>query len=273
MQHRIIFCVLAAFWATMTWLLWRSEFGEREVGTAVPIEKVWEKVLTAPDDSSLDIFHRRKKIGICRWSPNVGEDAATTGRISTYEFQPEGLIKDVSHYSIDVDGNVNLESVDGNLRFDFGMTFSTNQNWESFRLRLSVRPYSWEVRADRATEKMTLEIEDDETSTTREFSFDELRNPETLLNELAGPFALPWLGGLGLGTGSTNQQAKLGLGLQWEAHNDWMRFGHSRVRVYRIEARLLDNLKIFVFVSRVGEILWVHLPDELVLSNNAFEHF
>ncbi|MFN7140301.1 MAG: hypothetical protein ACK4UN_13275 [Limisphaerales bacterium] len=274
MQHKIIFLVLASFWATMTYLLWRNEFGHREVGSAIPVETVWQRVLTAPDDSSLDIFHHRKKIGYCRWSPNVGEDAAASGKVSTYEFQPEGIVKRVGNYTLDIEGNVNLRNLTNNLRFEYSMVFATNQAWESFRLRVSIRPNFWEITSNRESEKIHLLVNDQNGLWEHDFTFADLQNPENLVREFGGPVAVAMLGTMGLrSSSSAGTDQKFSMGLEWEAHNDWMRFGHSRVRVYRLEAKLLGKLKIFVFVSRVGEILWVHLPDELVLSNNAFEHF
>ncbi|MGZ5543809.1 MAG: hypothetical protein ACXWIU_03965, partial [Limisphaerales bacterium] len=60
--------------------------------------------------------------------------------------------------------------------------------------------------------------------------------------------------------------------LKWQAYADTMQFGHSRVGVYRLETNVFGR-KIFVFVSKVGEILWVELPDKIVLRNEAFGHF
>jgi hypothetical protein len=57
-----------------------------------------------------------------------------------------------------------------------------------------------------------------------------------------------------------------------QAHEDWMQFGHSKARAYRLEMELLGN-HIYVFTSRVGEILWVELPGNITLRNDAFEHF
>jgi hypothetical protein len=59
------------------------------------------------------------------------------------------------------------------------------------------------------------------------------------------------------------------LALKWEAHREWLRIGQNRVRVYRLEARLLDRHRIIVLVSRVGEILRVELPGELRLINDV----
>ena len=82
-----------------------------------------------------------------------------------------------------------------------------------------------------------------------------------------------WLLMAGLGpTIHTNALPLSSMGLKWTAHNHLMQFGHSKVRVYKLETKIFDR-PIFIFVSRVGEILWVHLPDDLVLSNDAFTHF
>ena len=47
------FSVILVFWLVMNGLLWRSEFGSgNKTGSTVPTSLVWEKILTAPDDSS-----------------------------------------------------------------------------------------------------------------------------------------------------------------------------------------------------------------------------
>ena len=78
MFGRLVFPLIALFWVVMNFLLWRSEFGGRgEIGGAVPVEVVWNKILTAPDDSALEVSHRGTKIGYFRWRANVGEEQAT----------------------------------------------------------------------------------------------------------------------------------------------------------------------------------------------------
>ena len=60
--------------------------------------------------------------------------------------------------------------------------------------------------------------------------------------------------------------------MQWVARNDWLKIGHAQVRVYRLQARLLDRYQIVVLVSRVGEILRVELPNGLLLVNEALSN-
>ena len=270
--QRLAFLSIAVFFVVMNVLLWRQEFGKHDIGTTIPADKVWEKVLTAPDNSSLDIVHEGKKIGYCRWSPNVGEETET-GKINTDEFEPEGMVQQLSHYTIELDGNIQLKQLtNSNVRFDLSIKLSTNQNWQDFNLRISMRPDTWQLSANAAEQKLHFFMEDNTGSWEQSYGFEELQHPEKIVQDLGGPMALAFLGGLGLSPSKQNV-SKLSLGLKWEAHNDWMRFGHSRVRVYRLEAKLLDRFKIFIFVSRVGEILWVHLPGDYVLSNDAFGHF
>ncbi len=96
-------------------------------------------------------------------------------------------------------------------------------------------------------------------------TFEELRNPQTLLRDFGAPAFLGFLGGpLRLPTASA-----ITLGLKWEACNDWLKIGRSQVRTYRLQAHLLDRYHVTVFVSRAGELLRVELPTDIVLVNEA----
>ena len=67
MRSRFLFLFITLFWLTMNFLLWRSEFGgHQKVGSAVSLDVVVEKILTAPDASSLEVYHHGNKIGFCR---------------------------------------------------------------------------------------------------------------------------------------------------------------------------------------------------------------
>ena len=93
-----------------------------------------------------------------------------------------------------------------------------------------------------------------------------------LLAGLGLPPATAWLATLAQGF-KLPDPTTLALGLAWEARSDWFKLGHSRLRVYRVEARLLDKYRATVVLSRVGEILRVELPDDLVLVNEALANF
>jgi hypothetical protein len=56
--------------------------------------------------------------------------------------------------------------------------------------------------------------------------------------------------------------------MQWEAHEDRMKFGQSYMRVYRLDSFFLGQ-RVELVVSRIGEILWVDLPFKISLRNQA----
>ena len=54
---------------------------------------------------------------------------------------------------------------------------------------------------------------------------------------------------------------------EWVVYNDAVRLGSTRVRIYRIEAKLPGDRAVTVLVSRVGEILQVDFPGQLQITN------
>lgn len=274
MRSRFLFLALTLFWLAMNFLLWRSEFvGREHVGSAVSLDLVLDKVLTAPDPSSLEIYHHGKKIGFCRLAASVGMEAS---KKFSEDFAPEGMVAQPTNYKLDLEGNVTFTDSTNRLRFEMDFKLSTNRVWQEFNLRAHLRPAAWELHASAAEKKVRFVVDDVGDRWEQSFTFEQLRHPQTLLQEFGGPVALTIFGALGnLGlnaTGDTNAPP-LSFALQWQANNDFMRFGHSKVRVYRLYAKALGRFEIFIFVSRVGEILWVELPDQLILSNDAFTHF
>ena len=272
MLPRLFFLLITLFWLTMNFLLWRSEFGgHKQVGSSVSIETVWNKVLTAPDASSLEIYYHGKKIGFCRWAASVGTLASKN---LTNEFQPEGMVEQPSNYNLDLEGNATLTGTTNRLRFDLNLKLALDRSWEEFTIRANMRPDSWELHATAADQKARFVIDDAVERWEQTFTFADLRNPQVLLREFGGPLALGILGGMSnLGAPAKTNSTVSSLPIKWEANNDTMRFGHSKVRVYRLRAKIFDRYEAFIFVSRVGEILWVELPDQIILSNDAFTHF
>jgi hypothetical protein len=92
------------------------------------------------------------------------------------------------------------------------------------------------------------------------------------LRDLGGPITAGLLNGFGMFEMQL-QGTALKAGLKWEGREDSMRIGHSPVRTYRLHTRVLDRYQITIFVSRVGEILRVELPDEIVLVNDQLSAF
>lgn len=266
MRYRLYLLLVTAFFITMNVLLWRSEFvGRGHVGSPVPAELVWEKVLTSPDHSYLEIRHHGVKIGRAQWAASIGEQISTN-QVIIDELPPEGMIKTLVGYSLSFDGAVSLDDL-SRLRFDFNVKLDTNQNWRTLDIKFTVKPFSWEIRSS-AEEKTLRFLAEGDERIDRTFTFADLRNPEKIVRELGGP-ALPGaLAALGLPLPQANPSSAT-LALKWEAHNDRIEIRDNLIRVYRLEARLFERVKATLFVSPVGEILRLELPDEIVMVNEA----
>lgn len=270
MLPRIALLCVTIFWVVMNVLLWRTEYrGKDTLGSAVPLEMVIQKMLTAPDNSSLEIIHHGRKIGYCRWAPNVGQDLAE--KINTEDLTPEGMVDTLSSYQIDFEGNVALGDLSNRLRFDFTMNLTTNHVWRDFMLRIGLHPGSWELRSQASEQTIHLKEQDDTGKTERVLKFSDLQNPEFLIREMELPFPVHMLGAFGVPLGNKNTNSA-SMGLKWEARNDWITIGHTSVRAYRLEARLLERYKFVIIVSQVGEVLRVEFPDELLLVNDQLNN-
>ena len=269
---RAAFLAITAFFVTMNVLLWRSEFRAQGEGAPVPLANVWAKILRAPDDSDLEIFYQRRKVGHLRWAANAGE-TATTNAVSANEELQEGMVRKVGGYSIDIqDGRLDLPENKRRVRFTMNTTFTTNHQWQNFTVQLAQRPTSLELTASATNETVTVGFRDGDEAVNRTFTFAQLRDPAKLLQEAAGPIPLGLLTGGLLGAGTPELAAlpalqKLSLGVQWDSRQDWLKVGSAKLRCYRLQTRLLEKHQVTVYVSRVGEILRVELPNDLVLQN------
>src|SRR5581483_115910 len=268
MPPRLTLLVVTLFWVTMNVLLWRSEFGaSKHVGSPLPSAVVWQKILTAPDNSSLEILHHGVKIGYCRWSAAVGQNGAASKLILS-DAAPDGLMERPISYRIDFEGTVMLDQPTNRLRFDLSVQFDTNHVWQEFRVRLNMRPAAVELYARAAEEVIHVHLDGEEGRIERTIKTADLLNPQALARELDLPAALPlgtlWTFGL---PRANNSKTQMSLGLAWEARNDWVTIAHTSVRAYRLQAPLLDRYRVVVMVSRVGEILRVELPDDLAFVN------
>jgi len=270
MTQRLLLIGVTVFWVTMNVLLWRSEFRtEGEGGSPVPVKLVWQKMLRAPDDSELEVFHKKKRLGSFRWGANIQESTAT-GRSATEEPDIEGMVKQLTGYSIDItDGFMDLGRGQRSVRFNSTTTFTTNHAWRDFSVNVVQRPNSFDLRASALSNSLSVSVSSGEGNYARSWNFDQLKDPSRVVGEISGGGSLPvemltssLLGSLGL-----QHIRQVGANLPWEARNDWMMIGHSRLRVFKLRARLFDKHQIVVHVSRVGEILKVELPDEVVMVN------
>lgn len=276
MRAKIPLLLVSAFFVTMNVLLWRAEFGAGRLGAPLPAESVWEKVLTSPDHSSLEIRHKGVKIGRATWSASINE-TFVGDLLDTDDVPPEGMIKAVTGYRLDFDATFSLEDLT-RLKVDFHLTLATNQSWQELGLKVALRPAVafWEIRASALDESLRFLADEGEGITERSLKFSELRDPQALARSLGSPFLPATLAAFGLpltpppaAASKAAPAATPSLGLQWQARHDTLTVGRNPIRVYRVEARLLDRFKASFVVSPVGELLRVELPNDVVLVNEA----
>jgi hypothetical protein len=268
MFSRIALLAITVFWVTMNYLLWRSEFGRtNHEGSRVPVAVVWKKILSAPDSSTLEIRHHGKKIGDCSLSSKISEDLSAATLDPTAPPTPDAKAKS-SSYRIHLDGSIALEGMASRLRFDCYLKLNTNQTWQEFGARMTLRPDVWELRAVAGEQAIHLRSDDEQGKSERVVKLADLQDPEAILRELDAPASLKFLGLSGLLSASGKGGTPMSLGLAWEAHDDRFEISHTSVRVYRLKAKLLDRFGIVVVVNRVGEVLRVELPDEWVLASD-----
>jgi hypothetical protein len=264
MYSRIALGLSALFWLTMNFLLWRSEFGGgAALGTAVPPEVVWRKILTAPDNSMLDIFHHGRKQGFCRWSTGAGlalpPDLGGETPPVEQPISPPG-------YRLNLTGNLALDQLTNRLQFDLDLILTTNRDWQEMDLRLNLHGNSVAVHSVAADRSVRLRTMSDGVRDEQTLSFADLQNPQALARAFDLPLPLGAFGLPGLATNAARDRLP-GPGLTWTARNDRLPVGHTSLRVYRLESTLLDRYRVIVLLSRVGEILRVELPDNWEFIN------
>lgn len=269
MMRRLYFPLVTLFWVVMNVLLWRSEMSDtHDGGSPVPATAVWDRVLTAPDESAMVILHKGERVGNCRWLATVGEELLPQDVDN--EFAPEGRVGRITGYRIDFDGSLRLaEESPRRLRFRWELELAPDKQWRRTHLQLVNRPAHWEVEADAASEQLTLSSGEAPDIWERTLRFAELKTPGTLLETLGLP------GGMGRWTAllaglPLPDQAVVDLTVDWQASQDWLRIAHARTRVFRLRARLFEGYEIKVLLSRVGEILKVELPGDIQLLNEGF---
>jgi hypothetical protein len=265
MASRLTVVVLGGFWGLMTLLLWRAEYGPgRFQGTTVAPTLVWQKVLTSPDSSSLAIIHRGQRIGFCHIIASVTSPAESSGA----KRSPEGMVREVGGYQLDLTGSLHPPDSDLRLRFSGRVLLTAEHEWESFQAELVSRPTIVEVSADHQEGTLKLSVNSPDLQLQRSLRLADLRSPEAVMRELLGPAAalLPAAQPFALEAASL---PGLGVGLEWTATTDLFQVRESYVPAYRLSARLFENSSAVLYISRAGEILRVELPDDMLWINDA----
>jgi hypothetical protein len=260
MIPRIIFLSIAAFWVVMNLLLWRSEYGSRGSGISVPVELVWRKVLTAPDASSLTVYQNGQKTGFCEFATSVEQAMAA---LDEDKLPPEGIVARAG-YQIRFNGNVSVGEYTNRLTFNGRLQFSSSRAWRELTLKLSSHGAIVEIHSAATNQILHLKITADGAVIERDFTFADLQNPNALLRSFAGDIGAGLLGDLDLPVIPQTSTALAG-SLRWEARHDRLMVGREPVSAYRLETRVLDH-PIVIYVSTLGEILYIELPGGVTAS-------
>ena len=254
MIPRLIFLLIAAFWVVMNVLLWRAEYDSHGVGVRVPVALVWQKMLTAPDISSLNVFQDGQRTGFCEFSTGVEQEMAT---LDEGKPVPEG-INTRAGYQIRFNGNMGLGDFTNRLTFNGQLGFSHRREWRKLELKVSSHSATVEIHSLADEQNVHLKITTDGVSAENVFTFDDLKRPNVLWRAFAGDLGGEWAAGLDLPVVPQTPDM-LTQDIHWEAHLDRLALGGEAVPVYRLETRVLDH-PIVIYVSTVGEILRIEMP-------------
>ncbi|MEE2947530.1 MAG: hypothetical protein VX392_04360 [Verrucomicrobiota bacterium] len=262
-MRRLVFPVILLFWLVMNVLLWRAEYGDTGRGSRVSSDVVIDKIFNAPDASSLQVFQNGRSLGFIRWE--IIPDEVYFGGTN----QPVGRVESIRGYTVALDGRLDVEPLQRKLRFNLRSTLDAAFDWQIVHATINLPPSSWDVTALATNQMLTVKHEGALGQWERTTQLGQLRDPATALESFGGPLVVSLLkpllpGNLVLGQMPARPPA---LGLEWVAYNDAIRLGSTRVRIYRIEAKLPGDRPITVFVSRVGEILQVKMPGQLQITN------
>lgn len=262
-MSRVVMIVVTGFWLTMNVLLWQTEFGSRKNGGTVPVETVWEKILTAADDSSLTVYHEGKLVGACHLRTAVGEEWS---RISD-ENMPAGPPDKSRGYHLRVDGSAVLPQLTNRVRFEGELKLDKTRQWQELSTRVTMRPVTWEIHSIAAQQTVHLKAQGLAEGFDVVLQFSDLKNPAVLTYKLLGPAAAELAAEAGLHAVPTDTSTRA-FGLKWKAQEDLIRIGRTAVQVYRLRTQVMDRYEVSVIVSRAGEILRVELPGEVTLVND-----
>ena len=249
-MRRLVFPVIFLFWLAMNALLWRAEYGDTDRGSRVSNDVVLNKIFNAPDASNLRVSQNGTSLGFVHWE----------------------IIPDEVYFSGTNQPAGRVESIKTKMRFTLRSTLDAGLGWQNVSATIDLPPSTWEFAAAATNQVLSVKHDGALGQWERTTPLGQLRNPAALLEPFAGPVFAPLIKPLLPPAAALGQagSAPIELGLEWAAYNDAIRLGSTRVRIYRIEAKLPGERVVTVLVSRVGEILQVTFPGQLEFTNESF---
>ena len=259
MLRRVVLFFSGGLFIVMNLLLWRHEISGPNLGSRIDPSIVFRKIIEAPDESSLQVYHRKTKFGYCTWRPKVDE-----GVRDGLGFSPDGIVEERLGYSLDVDGRLSPKGLDGQLKIAAHVGLDTSFEVQAASLNMGLRGSFLEIWT--STANTDLNVTFSQGDSDRSFSF-----PISKVGDVAN--AVPALAGLNFGPAELlsgfiaeyGEDAEDSVGV--EAWSGWMDLGHARMRVYRLVFMFWERYEATVTVSRVGEILEVRLPNDILVVN------
>ena len=274
-MQRIILFILFTFWAFMSYRLWQVEYAGQSLGAAVDIQVVWEKILNAQDKAELQIVDERsgELLGAFEWEPLVIKDSSEGASV-------EGMVKKVRKYTLEISrGRLYATDAVEDVIYDFRLSLSPfpDQHWTSLELGFerefnNIR-YEFSVVAFSTNDFMNLMVDIGEIKQEIGIPYVDLRNPSKLVEaglKLAG---VPDIAASGATLVIKNllkskdlqiQQLNFEIKLPRQAHIDLLPGVRSRIKVYRIDIPVVEDMLIKVYINTLGEILRVEVPEVLI---------
>ena len=274
-MQRVILFILFFFWAFMSYRLWQVEYAGQSLGAAVDIQVVWRKMLSAQDKSQLQIVDERsgQLLGALEWEPMV---ISGTSR----SIQIEGMVEKVREYSLDISrGRLYAADPREDVIYDFHLSLSPfpDRHWTdlqlSFEREFNEINYEFDVDAASTNNFLVLSISIGELQEKVEVPFTDLKEPAKLVEaglKLAG---VPDLAASGVTLMIKNllsskdlqmRPLNFEINLPRQAHIDLLPGVRSRIKVYRIDIPVVDEMLVKVYVNTLGEILRVEIPEVLI---------
>ncbi|MBG89327.1 MAG: hypothetical protein CMO80_20860 [Verrucomicrobiales bacterium] len=273
MIRHLPFAIVTIFFVVMNYKLYQKDFKQTDtIGTPIPLEMVWNRMLRSPDESFLYMFQDKRRRGSLRWSAEAVEYDIEDEREK--EYLAEGMVRNPANYIVEIrSGHLLLGQGHGTVNFDMSANFSTNNQWHTFELGLHQKPIRLQFVANSTNETLRVSWLNDDHRTEHNFTFDELKDPSMVVTRLIGPLPLAqFAGGLlaGFGSGDNphfNAMQLMKSGIKVEAFDDRLKIGHTSLRCYRVSVTLPDQRVANIYVSRIGEILRITLPDKIEIRN------
>lgn len=258
-MSRLVFAGITVFWVIMNVLLWRAEFSASGAGgSPVSSEVVLEKLLTSPDPSTLELRYQGETVGYLHWYPDPGEELQ---EVFTGDYVPQGMVQSAHGLEVRLEGNVSPPGLGAGVRLDLELTLSTNRAWESLHFNASTRQVQVSVRAAQAQQQLEWQVQTQTFRLENRLDLKDARDARKLLGEVGRPLE-PFLAAI-------PAELEFTAPLQWDARLDWMPFGNSKIRIYRLRARWQDRYEATLLINRAGEILQIDLPGGWRLFNEG----